>query len=199
MALREFHRGGFSGASIDAIADAAKVSKPTIYRHFGNKERLFLGVVAEALSSAYRHLPVLASSLPFRQVASQDEVALLLERFLSEAAKAVLGEQIISLRRLVIGEAERFPQLASLWASINDEMLNEPLMEAFWVLEQQGLLQLADRALAAQQLIALTIGAPQLVMTFHTDAAEESETRRYLTSGISLFLSYYSKDRHESR
>ncbi|AJT41062.1 TetR/AcrR family transcriptional regulator [Psychromicrobium lacuslunae] len=194
MALREFHRHGFSGASVDAIAEAAKVSKPTIYRHFDNKERLFLGVVAEALSAAYQELPVLAGSLPFRQVSEHQEMSALLERFLAAAAEAVLGEEIISLRRLVIGEAERFPQLAALWASINDEMINEPLMEAFWTLEQRGLLAIPDRSLAAQQLIALTIGAPQLVVTFHTETSTARAAERYLSSGILLFLSYYTKE-----
>jgi TetR/AcrR family transcriptional regulator, mexJK operon transcriptional repressor len=36
-----FLRDGFARASIDVIAAEAKVSKQTVYNHFGDKERLF--------------------------------------------------------------------------------------------------------------------------------------------------------------
>ncbi|HCI98964.1 MAG TPA: TetR/AcrR family transcriptional regulator, partial [Sulfitobacter sp.] len=40
-----FLRCGFEGASVDAIAEEANVSKATLYAHSPSKERLFLIVV----------------------------------------------------------------------------------------------------------------------------------------------------------
>ena len=41
-ALRVFSRDGFHNADVQVIADDAGVGKGTVYRHFGNKEKLFL-------------------------------------------------------------------------------------------------------------------------------------------------------------
>src|SRR5688500_19874372 len=42
-----FVRDGFVGASIDAVAEAAGVSRQTIYNQIGDKEKLFAEVVRE--------------------------------------------------------------------------------------------------------------------------------------------------------
>src|SRR4051794_32228087 len=43
-----FGNEGYERASVDAIAAAAGVSKPTIYSHFGGKEQLFRESVADS-------------------------------------------------------------------------------------------------------------------------------------------------------
>src|SRR5918912_684927 len=40
-----FARHGFHGASMDAIADAAGISKPMLYNYFGSKEGLYAAYV----------------------------------------------------------------------------------------------------------------------------------------------------------
>ena len=46
-ARKVFHDKGFDGASMNDIARVAGVSKGTLYVYFGNKERLFLDLIAE--------------------------------------------------------------------------------------------------------------------------------------------------------
>lgn len=41
-ALQTFASAGFHGADVQVIADEARVGKGTVYRHYGNKEALFL-------------------------------------------------------------------------------------------------------------------------------------------------------------
>ncbi len=57
-AVALFSRHGFKRASIDLIAEAAKVAKPTIYAHFEDKEALFAAVcslfVEQLLEKAQR-------------------------------------------------------------------------------------------------------------------------------------------------
>lgn len=55
VAREEFFRKGYAGASINAIVDAADVTKPTVYYHFKNKEGLFLAFVKEAYNDCYEH------------------------------------------------------------------------------------------------------------------------------------------------
>jgi AcrR family transcriptional regulator len=46
VAAQEFADGGLRGASIDAIARAAGITQPYVFRIFGSKKALFLEVVA---------------------------------------------------------------------------------------------------------------------------------------------------------
>jgi AcrR family transcriptional regulator len=44
-ALRQFADCGYAGASVQAIVDAARVTKPTLYYHFGNKAGLYQALI----------------------------------------------------------------------------------------------------------------------------------------------------------
>jgi AcrR family transcriptional regulator len=46
-ALPTFARLGYHGASMNDIAEAAGVTKPVLYQHFGSKRELFLAVVTD--------------------------------------------------------------------------------------------------------------------------------------------------------
>ncbi len=48
-ALKVFAKEGFRNADVQVIADLAKVGKGTVYRHFGNKEQLFLATSRHCL------------------------------------------------------------------------------------------------------------------------------------------------------
>ena len=65
-----FCREGFAGANIDLIAAEAGVSRQTVYNHHGDKEKLFMAVVARphrALQCRHlrhhRHLPRSAQAI----------------------------------------------------------------------------------------------------------------------------------------
>lgn len=49
FALRIFAKEGFRNTDVQVIADLAKVGKGTVYRHFGNKEQLFLATAKNCL------------------------------------------------------------------------------------------------------------------------------------------------------
>ncbi len=53
-ALKEFAHRGYSGASVQAIVDAAKVTKPTLYYYFKNKAALYRALVDSAHDERYR-------------------------------------------------------------------------------------------------------------------------------------------------
>lgn len=97
VALGVFVRTGFGNATIDEIAAAAKVTKRTIYAYFGDKDALFAAMVKDlavtvSLDAASDHgnLAALAGRIVFR----------------------VHSDELVGLHRLVIAEADRFPELA---------------------------------------------------------------------------------------
>lgn len=57
-AINVFCEKGFDGTSMDKIAEVAKVSKITIYKHFQNKESLFLAIVSEYLQENKKIKPI---------------------------------------------------------------------------------------------------------------------------------------------
>lgn len=57
-AIAVFSRKGFDAASMDEIAEAAGVSKKTVYNHFQSKERLFQEIVADFLKQRDSRKPI---------------------------------------------------------------------------------------------------------------------------------------------
>ncbi|MFJ8014300.1 TetR/AcrR family transcriptional regulator [Streptomyces sp. NPDC096339] len=187
-AAAEFLAEGYSAASMDTITSRSGVSKATIYKHFGNKERLFLAVIAGILPTTYADLEPCNSAL-----AQAPDLRAALIGLTSDFATVLLRPDIMTLRRLVIGEIDRFPQLGRLWYQVTYDMNNGPLTEAITELGRLGRLNAPDPALAAQQLIASTVGILQLVRTFAPDSEiDQAELGRVVASGVDLFLARYA-------
>ncbi len=107
-----FERRGYEGTTIDALAEAAGVGKPTLYARFGDKGGLFAAVfrmrveavlapvAAEATAAAEAHEP---ADLP--QVLRTIGILLLQRSLLPDT---------VALSRIIVAEAGRFPELARL-------------------------------------------------------------------------------------
>lgn len=72
VARREFFSKGYEGASINTIVAAARITKPTVYYHFKNKENLFRALLHESYDHCLQNRrSALNEKLPFsEQVAS---------------------------------------------------------------------------------------------------------------------------------
>ncbi|MEV7418961.1 TetR/AcrR family transcriptional regulator [Streptomyces sp. NPDC089919] len=187
-ALTEFLAEGYSAASMDAITSRSGVSKATIYKHFGSKERLFLAVIGGVLPKTYADLEPANST-----IAEAPDLREALIRLTTDWARILLRTDIMSLRRLVIGEIDRFPQLGQLWYRVSYDMNNGPLVDAVTELNARGALDAPDPALAVQQLVAATLGVPQLVRTFSPEAEiDDAELTRMISSGVDMFLARYA-------
>src|SRR5918993_5229150 len=70
-AMTLFPARGYDGVSVDAIAQAAGVSKLTVYSHFADKEALFASAVTECCAQLLPHrLFEVDANLPVRQALS---------------------------------------------------------------------------------------------------------------------------------
>jgi AcrR family transcriptional regulator len=56
VAIEVFAAEGFPGADVQVIADRAGVGKGTVYRHFGDKEKLFLAAAGHAMEQLSRFI-----------------------------------------------------------------------------------------------------------------------------------------------
>jgi TetR/AcrR family transcriptional repressor of mexJK operon len=95
---------GYAGTSMQAVADRAGVSKMTLYRHFQDKEELFLAMFFEhCMRSRDRATVEPAKEVP--------EAIAALEEFARGFVRAFTDPGMLALFRMLIGETGRFPQL----------------------------------------------------------------------------------------
>lgn len=97
---------GYELTSMDDIAARAKVSKPTVYHHFRDKEALFAEVVRATTDNVENLVNLVTRSL----TNSDDFESSLLELARTFIA-ALMQPQMLKLRRMVIANAERFPDV----------------------------------------------------------------------------------------
>src|SRR5882757_5399778 len=110
-AAQVFVREGYVGASVDVIAADAGVAKQTIYNYYRDKENLFLSVIDAMLQPvAEQFLAVLDEIL-----LDEADLAAGLSRLGREWTTLLAREDLAALRRLIVGEATRYPQLLAAW------------------------------------------------------------------------------------
>ncbi|MEO1352100.1 MAG: TetR/AcrR family transcriptional regulator [Cyanobacteria bacterium J06635_15] len=142
-ALQVFTTQGYAAASMDRIASAAGVSKPTLYRYFQDKETLFVTLIQQSMQKN-RQLLFNLQTAPDLQHAPDNVLRQLATSVLEEFSR---NQPLSTLMRLIIGESERFPELARTFV----REIQKPLLEDLsGYLAAQTQLQLPDPMVAAR-------------------------------------------------
>ncbi|GAA2817399.1 TetR/AcrR family transcriptional regulator [Saccharopolyspora taberi] len=187
-AARElFLRNGYLGTSMDEIAALAKVSKQTVYKHFGDKRRMFVELLTGDMDRADASVAELAEAVPVSQDLAAD-----LRAFARAYLAAVMQPHLIRLRRVVIGEAERFPELAEAWYAGGPEQAYATFAEWFEVLGRRGLIRAEDPVVAAQHFNWLVLSVPINEAMARPDASfERDRLDRVADEAVRVFLAAY--------
>jgi TetR/AcrR family transcriptional repressor of mexJK operon len=185
-----FLRNGYSGTSMDEIAALAGVSKQTVYTHFADKQRLFTDLILGNIEIVDEFVDALTLVL-------QDTSDL--EKDLHELARryitSVIQPRVLQLRRLLIGEASRFPELARTYYERAPEHVIATLASQMRHLAERGLLHLDDPLLAAQQFAALILWVP-LDKSMFSESDQRftaAELERFADAGVRVFLAAYGQ------
>jgi TetR/AcrR family transcriptional repressor of mexJK operon len=185
-----FLRSGYLGTSMDEVAALASVSKQTVYKHFADKESLFSAIVTAAVDAAGD--PVLEDATA---LADTDDLATDLRAFARRQLGQVMQPRVIQLRRLVIGEVNRFPALGRAFYERGAGRSTATLTAAFERLIARGLLRADDPELAAAHFNLLVLGPPvNRAMLLGDDAMPtEAELDAYTEQGMRTFLAAYAR------
>src|SRR6266511_4189623 len=121
-AQRVFLERGYSGATLTAIAQAAGVVVETIYRGFGSKASLFKVVVRAAVAGGAARAAVPPEQRPAIQavIAETDPRR---QFQLYAATQPGIHARAGPLLRVLVGAAAADPELAEVWAQLENERL----------------------------------------------------------------------------
>src|SRR4051812_49274303 len=145
-ATQEFLDHGYTGASMDRIAEASGTGKPTIYRHFGEKRRLFEIVCERSVQGFRTELRALADDpRPPSKV---------LPEFARILYDANAHRVMTSLGRIAVFEAIHAPEVSeSIFGQAAETFRPIEVYLRRW--SNAGILNLVDPSVAAAQFAAL--------------------------------------------
>lgn len=185
-----FLRNGYSGSSMDEISDLAGVSKQTVYAHFSDKQRLFTEIVSGDIAPIQQpRAQELAENMPDTEDLASD-----LREFARHHLAQVMQPHLLRMRRVLIGEGERFPDLAKAWYDNGPERSTDLFEGWFAALDRRGLLRAPDPRLAAQHFNWLVLSIPlNKAMAYPIDEAAfaADELDHYADEGVRVFLAAY--------
>jgi AcrR family transcriptional regulator len=182
-----FSEKGFVGANLDEVVAAASVSKQTLYKHFTDKVGLFREIVLEIGDQVDGQFLDLPEPDAIEDV--EDWIHTLALRF----SRAVMDPKVQRIRRLVIAEAPRFPDLAADYWEHGFHRVFSTVAEHFRSLAEAGRLQAPDPLAAAQHFAGLLLWVPsnRTMFSGSPDVVTGVELEGYSRAGAAAFLRAY--------
>jgi AcrR family transcriptional regulator len=187
-AITVFLQKGYKGASVDEIAALAGVSKQTMYKYFDDKEALFSEIVLGTIDQIGE---------PFYEAIVSLQEPEDLERDLRELARRliaiVMQPRLLQLRRLVIGEAARFPELGRAYYERGPGRTVAALASSFERLSERGLLRVDDASVAASGFLWMAVSVPlnEAMLRGEDDRFSPSELDSFADEGVRVFMAAY--------
>lgn len=183
-----FLREGYAGASMDEITALAGASKATVYRYFTDKQTLFSELVVTTVTAVSD--PVQAEVLRLADSGS-------LEAGLRDLARrlltAITAPELLGLRRLIIGEAGRFPALGQAFYEQGPARTIAALAGLLTRLTGEGLLKIDDPLAAAEQLNWLIAAQPlnRAMLLGDNQPFTPAELAAHADAAVTTFLAAY--------
>ena len=187
-ATEVFLEKGYLGTSMDEIAGLAAVSKQTVYKHFDDKDALFCEIVTNTVDEVSDPVEAQVSALGDSVSVERDLAQLALRQL-----QLVMQPRVLKLRRLVIAEAIRFPDLGRRFYERGPGRTIAALADAFERLAARGLLVLDDPQLAAAHFNWLVMSTPlnEAMLLGQDTAPSARELRRCADAGVRAFIAAY--------
>ncbi len=181
-AHRLFLEAGYDATSMETIAEQARVSKRTVYSHFGSKEALFSDVIAGLCRSCCpTGLDAPAAD------ASPTEYLMAIGR---HGHRVFFESQAIALIRRVIAESAHFPELGQLIWQAGMAGAIATVADYLSEMERRGQLRFAGSPeLAAHQFLELVRGPLIWPLLFSIgEPPTEEEREQVLRQAVDVFL-----------
>lgn len=179
-AFTVFAREGYAQACVNEIAAEAGVAKPTVYNHLTDKANLF----RHAVQAAHDTLTARNLATVGRLADAGENLRATLLSVARDLAGSGADERSRALRRLLLAEASRFPELLD---ACGTHRLTEALADRFARLALGGRLRLTDPTLAAEQFLALIDGPLENRSRYGTRPIPPAEQEEIAAAAVNTF------------
>jgi TetR/AcrR family transcriptional repressor of mexJK operon len=181
-----FMERGFDGTSIDAVAEAAGVSKPTVYARYRDKRDLFVAVLRGRIRKWLA--PVSAAAEAQAIETSPKSIKTTLHELSRHMVAYTLAPEAGALQRILSAQAVQFPELAKL---ANEEGWLRTVRGVSSILRQsaaRGQIKVDDPELAADMFLNLVLGHCKRLALYGI-AADPKIMERHRKAAVDFFLS----------
>ena len=186
-AMALFPSRGYDGVSMDAIAQAAGVSKLTVYNHFADKESLFAAAVTECCNQLLPHrLFVPDPDLP---------VAEALFQIARPFVDLMMDERAISLHRVMVSQAGQDRRLTEVFFSAGPRAILGEMESFLHEAARRRYLVVADPGRASEHFFCLLKGLVHMrVLVGLSPPPTAAERDAHVREVVQVFLRAFVPD-----
>lgn len=179
-AKKTFIAHGYAGASMDSIAEAAPVSKPTLYKHFSSKHDLFVAVIVRQCDG------VLAT--PNDETLAVRDPVNGLKSIAFSFVDLLYTKESLALYRLLIAEQQNFPELGHRVYASTAVPIIDRIASYLRQLHEHGLIHLPDARISSELLMGMLQGVQHFRCLMGLQATlSRLEREQLVESALQLF------------
>lgn len=175
-----FFANGYAATSMSSISAAVGGSKTTLWTYFPSKQDLFAAVVDDVVEHYGRALEV--------SFVAGEDVGHALRRFGRALLETLHFDPVLSLHRLAIGEAGRFPELGALFHERGAARGKAPLRMFLAAAMERGAIRVGDVEAAIRQFTGMLLaGSPQLRLIGMIDRPADPQLDEEIEAAVDAF------------
>ena len=180
-ATHMFLAHGYRNVSMDKIAQAAPVSKATLYNHFDSKNDLLAAVISGLCRSLLQTMT--------QATIESDDVENALKKIATSVVDLIFAEDALAIYRLVVAESQDFPELSQLFYESGPQAALTQLEDYLRRLNASGRFNIADPAFAADAFFSMLKGdLHSRCLLTKTRRPSAEEKKRLVTQVISFYM-----------
>lgn len=178
-ATRMFLAHGYRNASMEKIAQAAPVSKATLYNHFDSKSALLAAVISDRCRSLLQTMT--------QVTIEPDDVENNLTQIAASAVDLIFSDDALAMYRLVLAESPDFPELGQLFYQSGPQAGLTQLENYFRRLNATGDFSIIDPVFAADAFFSMLKGDLHLRCLLSKTLRPSADEKKRLISQVIAF------------
>ncbi len=178
-ATRMFLAHGYRNVSMEKIAQAAPVSKATLYNHFDSKNALLAAVISDLCGSLLQTMA--------QVTIESDDVENNLTKIATSAVDLIYAEDALAIYRLVVAESPDFPELGQLFYQSGPQTVLTQLEDYFRQLNAEGSFNITDPVFAADAFFSMLKGDLHLRCLLTKTLRPSADEKKHLISRVIAF------------
>lgn len=174
---------GYEGTTVDEIARRAKVSKPTLYAHLGDRRAIFAAVLRREFETQARDI--------FAETPPEAPVQASLQAIAEHYIAFLVSEPAQEIFRVVVAESHRFPDLGRAFYESGPGLGVARLAKYLNAVAARGDLAIDDVELAAHQFTELCRADLFYRRLLLGRAVNKLEIGKVAAASVKVFLAAY--------